>query len=437
MMSLGNLLTKRKFGEVFLKALLMALVLTTFLIILQGMQLSSASPASFTCEIQTRNLVNQAVADVSVEVWNATSGVYINVLNKTDETGQVRFVLEAGDYIFKAFWKDMEVGAVYQPITENTTLLLPVRLSNLKVSVTDDTGAPIPLVDLNLQYNYTTRVGRIISETGSFTTNINGTVTLESTFTSISYLIEARRYGSLFNTTFIESLPIQDWNNITIIAPTYAMIVQVLGSQGTPATGLEVAAYEWSSGIEQPAKQPVPTDDNGNATLFLTFGRYRLRMYSDTTFVNEVSVDVVQNPTFLVVHSDIYNVSLSVLVVDYFGQPIPNVSVEFQRKVDSNYQTAKIETTEADGVARFKGIIGGDARVSLTVAGRPSETQYLYLVGSSKEVIFKLGGYVAVAGYALETSQFVTIMLVLILTVGFVLSSTYKRLPRLFQRERK
>jgi len=415
------------------------MVLTTLLILPQGMLLpSSASPESIICEIQTRNLANQTVAGVSVEVWNATSGLPLNLWNETDETGRVQFSLEADNYTFKAFWKNVEVGAVNQNVTENVALQLNCsRLSNLKLTVTNETGAPIPFVDLNLMYNYTTRANETIPETGSFTTNIDGTVILQNVFTNISYLIEARRYGFPFNTTFIENLSAQSWNNITIVAPIYTMFIHVLDSKNAPAVGLKLLAYDWNS--SQTAQPGNYTDGAGNTTLSLTFGRYRLRLYKDDAFLKEVTVDLLNQSLsqyFFVVRIDVYKVDLNVLVVDYFGQPIPNVLVEFQRKVNSNYQTTETNTTQADGIARFNGIIGGNSRISVSVAGRPGETQYLYLV-DSKQILFKLDGYVTVAGYALETSQFVTMVILLIIIVAFIIASTYKRLPRLSQRRRK
>jgi len=391
------------------------------------------------CEIQTRNLANQTVAGVLVEVYNATSGLYLNLWNETDETGQVKFMLEAGNYTFKAFWKNVEVGAMYnQSVTENVALQLKCdRLSNLKLTVTNETGAPIPFIDLNLRYNYTTRDNQPIQEPPtSFTTNTNGTVILQNVFTNISYLIEARRYGFPFNTTLIENLSAQGWNNVTIVAPTYTMFVNVLGAQNAPAAGVRLLAYDWNS--SQTAQQGN-TDDNGNVTLSLTFGRYRLRLYKNDAFLKEVTVDLLNqslNQYFFVIHIDIYKVDLSVRVVDYFGQPIPNVLVVFQRKVDSNYKTIENETTASDGVAWFHSIIGGDSRVSVSVAGRPGETQYLYLV-DSKQILFKLDGYVAVFGYALETSQFVTMVILLMIIVAFIIASTYKRLGSLVQRRRK
>jgi len=393
------------------------------------------------CEIQVRNLANQTVSGVTVEVWNATSGLYHNLWNETDETGWVKFMLSAGNYTFKAFWthrgNDVQVGELNWTFTENVALLLEVWFSNLKLSITDVISAPIPFIDLSLKYNYTTRDNETIPETDTFTTNINGTVILQNVFTNISYLIEARRYGFLFNTTFIENMPAQGWNNITIIAPTYTMFVNVLDSKNAAAADLRLLAYDWNS--SQIAQQGN-TDERGNVTLSLTFGRYRLRFYKDDAFLKEVTADLLNQSLtqyFFAIRIDVYKVDLNVRVVDYFGQPIPNVLVVFQRKVDSNYKIVENETTASDGVASFHDIIGGDSRVSVSVAGRLGETRYLYVVDSMPPILFKLEGYVAVAGHALETSQFVTVVILLIIIVAFAIASTYKRLGSLLQRRRK
>jgi len=389
------------------------------------------------CEVQTKNLAGKPLAEVTVEVYNATPpGSFLNLNKKTNQTGGTSFVLEAGNYTFKAFWKDVEVGALNTNFTENVVLPLELKLSNLKLMVTDEIGVPIPLIELNLEYNYTTRANKTVPEAGSFNTNINGTVQLQNVFTNISYLIEARRYGSLFNITSISSLPTEAWNNITIVAPTYTIQIQIFDSQDDYAKELKVAAYEWSSGMGGEPLQSQLTDSNRNVTFSLTFGKYRLRLYKDATFLNEVTLNLIENQSF-VFNCEVYNVDLNVLVIDYFGQPIPNVSVEFQRKNDSVYEKVQTKTTESNGVASFQGIIGGDSRVFVSVAGRASEAQYLYLIGPTKDIVFKLDGYVAVVGYALETSQFATLVLSFILIAAFTTALNYKRLSSILQRRRK
>ena len=386
------------------------------------------------CEVQTKNLANQPVANVTVEVYNTTTSSLFDY-QETNETGWTRFILVPGNYIFKAFWRNVEVGVINQTVTENILLPITINLSNIELTVRDESFAALPFIDLRLKYNYTDRSNKTFSETESFSTKLTGYVQVQNVFANIDYIIEARRDGLLFNTTFIRNLS-GGWNNITIIAPTYTMFVTVLDSKDAPAVGLKVAAYEWSSGISGEPLQLVQTDSDGNVTFSFTVGKYILRLYYGTTFLNEVTVNL-QNQTSLTIQCNVYNIDLNVFVVDFLGQPIPNVSVELQRKYDSDYQTTQTKTTGPNGVTSFDNIIGGDSRITVSLAGRTSKTQYLYLVGPTKDVAFKLDGYVMVAGYFLETIHFVTIIVLLILIVALILASTYKRLLRLLHKLRK
>jgi len=386
----------------------------------------------FTCQIQTLNLADQPVADVIVEVYDAATGADLNVPRLTNSSGWVQFTLNIGNYTFKAFLKGIEVGVLSNVSVSQNVVLPPLKLqlTNMRIIVQDKARNRLPFIDLKLNIT--------LYEAESFRTNTTGTWEIYNLFTNINYVVEAKRYNLTLPETPIQNrtLPIR-WNNITITVPSYTMFVQVLDSKDAPAAGLKVVAHEWSSGIGEPSQPPVTTDANGNASFELTFGRYRLRMYSANTFLNEVTVDLIRNQSSFTIRSNVYNVDLNVLVVDYFGQPIPNVSVELQRKGNSDYETTQTKTTSSNGVASFNGIIGGDSRVSVSVAGRPGETQYLYLVGPTKDVVFKIDRYVVVAGYVLETSQFVTMVILLVIIVAFIVASTYKRIPRLLQRRKK
>jgi len=388
------------------------------------------------CEAQVKNLAGQALANVTVEVYNATSGSYLNLAQDTNSTGWTTFVLGAGNYTFKAFWQDVEVGSVTRNITGTISFTLEAGLSNLKMTVQSERGTPLPLVDLDVSYNYTTRVPETIPASGVFTTDLEGKVILENVFTGIDYRVSARRYGFIFVTTTIQSLPVQAWNNITIVAPTYTMLVKVSDSKSNPAVGLQASVYDWSSGVSEALESKL-TDSQGNASFALTVGRYRLRFFKDSVFLNEVTVDLIQDQLSVVVKIDIYNIDLQVIIVDYFGQPMPNVSVEFQRKVDSNYQIVATQTTGADGTASFDGVVGGDSLLQVSLADKLIMSQSLYLDESSEQVVFKLGTYVSILGFIVDASIFVTIVLVLILIVAFLIISMRRKLPHILSRQKK
>ena len=388
------------------------------------------------CEVQVLNLAGQTLANATVEVYNATSNAYLNMAQDTNSTGLVRFVLGAGNYTFKAFWQNVLVGSVMRNITENVSLTLEAKLSNLKLTVQNETGIPIPWVNLNVAYNYTTRVPETIPFSSVFTTDLEGKVVLENVFTSISYRVSASRYGFVFNVTTIQSLPAIAWNNITIVAPIYTMLVKVLDSQGDAAVGLVASVYEWSSGVSEALESKL-TDSEGNASFARTVGRYILRFYKDSTFLNEVTVDLTRDQLPVVVKSDVYNIDLRVVVVDYFGQPLPNVSVEFQRKVDSAYETVATKVTSSNGTARFDGVIGGDSLIRVSLGNTLAASQSLYLTASSQDVGFQLGAYVSILGFIADTGVFVTVILILIMLVAFALYLSRGKLSRLTPRRKK
>ncbi len=388
------------------------------------------------CDVQTRNLAGEPV-DMTVEVYNASSGQALNVLpQKTNETGRLRFTLGAGNYTFKAFWNDVEVGARNLTFTENTTLPLEVRLSNLKmVVVTDDLVTSMPLISLNLSYNYTKRGLTIsTSENASFVTDVRGTVQLENVFTNISYLITARRYGFLFNITFVKSLPEQALNNITIVVPKYTVLVQLLDSQSSPVSGVEVAAYEWSSGTSQPV-QPQ-TSVGGKVTFSLLFGKYRLRASDDSLVLNETVLDLIENNLNFTFHLTVFRLNVPVRVLDYFGQPIANANVTIERRIGQEYRLAYSQFTGADGSTTFTSIVGGDSRISVYVAGRLVAVETMFLDASSSQVMLWTGEYVAILGYPIETGLFALLSFILVLVVVFIVASR-AHLMKILGRKRK
>jgi 5-hydroxyisourate hydrolase-like protein (transthyretin family) len=389
------------------------------------------------CELQVMNLAEQAMANVAVEVYNGTSGAFLNLAQDTNSTGWVAFMLgQGGNYTFKAFWKNVEVGLVTRNITGNVSFTLETNLSNLKLTLQNDAGMPLPWVDLYVSYNYTTRVPETIPETSVSPTDLEGKVILQNVFTDINYRVSARRYGLVLNTTTIQSLPVQPWNNITVVVPTYTMLVKVLDSTGNPAAGLQASAYEWSSGITE-ALDSKPTDSQGNASFALTVGRYTLRFFKDSVFLDNVTVDLTQDQLPVVVKIDIYNIDVHVVVVDYFGQPMPNVSVEFQRKANSVYETVATQVTSSDGTARFDGVIGGDSLIRVSLGNTLAASQSLFLTESSGDVAFKLGAYVSILGFVADAGVFVTAILILIMLVAFALYLVRGKLPHLPLRRQK
>jgi len=389
-------------------------------------------------QIQTVNLANETLANILVEVYNATTDDRLDS-EITNTTGWAVFPLDLGNYSFKAFWKDVEVGVLRdQVIDENKTLTLKCQLANVEVVVKDEAGAPLPFIDVIMIYNRTTRDNATFLETLSFETNNTGTTKLTSMFTHVNYTLETRRYGFVFNTTFIKELPAQPWYNITITCPTYTMSVEVLDSKEEPLSNVQVNLMEWSSWR---SVDSGTTDNQGNVNFSATFGRYKVKVYNDSAVLerevvlNETMIDLIEDGLSVVVHCKIFNIDPSVKALDYFGQPIPKAMVEIERKFGQEWIKIDNSTTGLDGLASLNSIVGGDYRISIYLAGKLAGIKQLYLA-ESKQILFKIDTYAVIGGYPVETIQLITYVSIVLLVVAFSLALTYRRLLRRFLKKK-
>jgi hypothetical protein len=367
------------------------------------------------CQTQNR-YDNEPLAGVSVAAYLNETYVATGI---TNETGWVDLRVSYGNYTFRAFWRGVEFGSLVEvgsldyTVLQNATLPpLECELAHLAITIKDEAGFPLPFINVTLTSNKT---GLLRSETNS-----TGTVK-SNTFTNVSYTIEARRYGLLFSTTQIANLTVTRWVNIT--CPTCTLFVNVLDSKGIPLKNVEVKVYEWSSGVAEPA-QSNTTDDLGSAVFHLMFGRYKVWVYNDdhTIILNKTVVDLTEDQLFFVVHCKIFNVDLSVIVKDYFGQPISNALVEVKRENGSILSPK----TVSKGTYSFYNLTGGDCQISVSVMGTVSETRTLYL-DEAKVVVFKLEKFAVVSGFLLEVTQLIAYISLGIVITVFALALIYRR----------
>ena len=379
------------------------------------------------CLVQTRNLDDEPVADVTVEAYNATTNEFLTS-EKTNKTGWAKFILDIGNYSFNAFWMNVHVGSLpNQTLVGNLTRILECQLARIRITVKDEAKVPLPFIDISLTCNYTTRDEENLTKTYPLETNFTGVADACNLLTNINYTLEARRYGYLFNTTLIENLTTSLWINIT--CPTYTLFIHVLDSKGLPLQNVQVKIYEWSSGLIDETN----TDDHGSVNFTCTFGKYRVRVYNysselgHTVLLNETVVNLIEDQLFFVVHCKIFNLTLSVQVTDYFGQPIPNAIVKVERKIEQEYTEIASLTTESNGTVRLPKI-GGHYRISVYVLGKLCEVKSLW-IDHSKNVLFKLDKYVLIGPYLLETAQLITIIIIS-LTIAFFLAIERKAILR-------
>jgi len=385
------------------------------------------------CQAQNK-YDKEPLAGVSVRVFLKETYV---TSGKTNKTGWIDFRLDRGNYTFMAFWKMELVGSLEnQSVTGNVTEYVLQRMFNVEcelahitITISDEADHPLPFINVTLTSN----------KTGTLTVKTNYTgVIATNTFTNTSYTIETRRYGHLFNTTLIENLTVTRWINIT--CPTYTLFVHVLDSKELPLQNVQVTVYEWSSWVLVGCGT---TDNQGNVDLSATFGRYKVKVYGAVldreVVLNETVVDLIEDGFFVVIHCGIFNVDLYVEALDYFGQPIPKALVEVERKFGLEWVKIDSLPTGLDGFARFvplRGLVGGDCRVSIYVAGKLCGIRNLYLDGS-KQILFNIGKYTMIVGHPVETSQLIVYISIGLLVVVFGLALTYRRLLRRFVKKKE
>jgi hypothetical protein len=360
---------------------------------------------------QARNKYdNESLTGVTIE---ACVSATVIASGTTNETGWVEFQIDLGNYNFTALWQNEIVGSLIEAVTGNATFYIGCELAHVKIVIIDESHPPqpLPFIDITLTSNKT---GTLL-----FTTNYTGTMAL-NTFTNISYTIEAQRYGYLFNTTLIENLT--STLDINITCPTYTLFAQVLDSNELPLQNVQVKVYEWESERLMGSKV---TNNLGSATFGCTFGIYAVRVYDleSGVILNETVVDLIENPSFFVIHCRISNVDLSVVVEDYFGHPIPNAKVQIER---DDVEIATL-TTKSNGTVSLYKIIGGNCKISVYVRGELCETTTLYL-DETKVVVFKLERFIVFGGYPLETTQLVGGISLGVVIALFALALIYRRL---------
>jgi len=374
---------------------------------------------SFTCEVKTVNLDKKPVKGITVEANNTiTSSI---TTNTTNEDGLAFFYLEASNYTFSAFLNNSEVS-VPSEISLNETQVLNINcsLACIKIAVKDAGSNMLPFIDINATFTYITRANMSILDSASTKTNLTGIAILQNLFTNINYTIEASRYYQTFATTTI-NLTSTSWFNIT--CPTRKLIVEVLDRNGSILQDALVKIYDWGVGLSG-LVGTKNTNTSGEATFDLTFGRYIAKVYKDEFLLNETSIYLINQPTNYAIYCKLYNLTLCVSVLDYFGQRIPNANITIEREgsVLSSLNTG------GSGVARFTKLIGGNYKIFVYIGETQYEITPLFYLQEPKVVTLKVGSIVSIGGFIIETSYFITAVLILLVIVVFLLAFIYRRL---------
>ncbi|MFZ0965997.1 MAG: carboxypeptidase-like regulatory domain-containing protein [Candidatus Bathyarchaeia archaeon] len=375
----------------------------------------------YQIEVYTRNLAGDAVPQILVEALDQATNIKNN--DTSDENGIARFRLESGNHTFEPFWR----GKVKVPemqnvtITGNATYYLKCELTNMKITVKDTDENLIPFVYLNITYQYvTTKEGNVTKENMTGETDLSGLFFINSTLTHINYTINASRYEIVFNknNNTIQDLPAKAWFNVTILCPPKTLTLNVTENHRNPLTNARVELIEQMGGIAYTKF----SNDSGIAVINCTFGNYTLKVYKNNIFLNETFLEMF-NDTYREIYCKLYNLTVSVKVVDYFGQPIPNANVTWQA-----YGLQNSTLTKSDGIATFSNVIGGDLRmmVYLPSQSQPFEVTTSF-IDSSRTIEIKLDKYVVLAGFLVETSNLTTAMIIAATVLLVLLIEVYGR----------
>ena len=380
--------------------------------------------AIFDCRVQVVDLTNKPLTDITVKAYNVTSGKEVQD-QSLNESGWCVFSLDAWNYTFRAFHRDVNVGELQNiALLNTTTLSLKAELGNILVKVTTEDKKPLPMVKVNFIYNYTTTENETLSRNREYWTDLDGMAIMDYAYPHLNYTLEFRRYDILFQTLNITDLPLQPWTNLTVTCPNYNLNLEVVDSKLNPLTNLKVNLTDIGSEVQVGHGR---TDNNGKITLRLTLGKYRIEVYDYNEEFNRVLtynvtiVDLVEDEQTFQVKCKGYNLNAYLQIIDYFGQPVPSAIVRI------TYRDSSLErTTDSNGVISLPKV-GGEYTLSVYKDGRLLDMKPIK-VDKSGGYTIKIDNIVIIGGYPIELIQFISIISILATLLLLSLAMIYRRL---------
>jgi hypothetical protein len=367
----------------------------------------------FAVNVTTENLAKEIVQGVTVQVFENGKSV-VNVTS--DSNGLVQMKLEIGNYTCKAFYKNTDVQESSINITNAASFVFYCNLTNLKISVLavkDGINIVVPEVEI-----YLTR------ENKTLTTDINGTAVAHSLLPRVNYTLNVSRYDVPFNVTTLSSLLVNQnltaWYNMTFILPILTLRVNLINANSEPVYPAVVTVQELMGGLLYENN----TNIEGKTIFQCVFGKYNITIYdSDGIELNATSISIFQNQNVSII-CKLWGLTLSIKVLDYFGQPISNVNVTLQQ----DGLAPRTQLTQSNGAATFSDISGGNMQVILYLSGQtqPYMAENFY-VDNSTTIGIKLEKYVILAGFLVETSSLITTILIIASVLLILSVEVYRR----------
>lgn len=374
----------------------------------------------YSVGVRTLNLAGDVVSPIVVEALDQSTDTLYNATSQSNGIASLK--LEKGNHTLCAFWNDVKVGGMNVTITGEITVDLTCELTNLKITVQDKNGNLIPFVDLDIAYQYVTTKGSL-TKTGqaSGQTNVTGTFTLSSVLPGISYTINASLYDVVFNegNNTVTGLPVQPFSEVTILCPSRTLTLKIIDYNRAAIPNARIEMVEVTNGLFHGDE----TNDAGMVTAEVTFGKYRLRIYKNDILLNETVIEVFTDKQTEILCS-LYNIRVSVTVVDYFGQHIPNINVMFNGPGIGT----RSATTQADGTTTFNNVIGGNIQIIAYPEGMENSYEAMNLqIKEPTTVQIKMAKYILIGPFLIESSVLATIVIILVAVILFVSIEVYRR----------
>ena len=378
------------------------------------------SVPGYSIQVTTVNIANEVVPQIEVQALDPSTNLLYN--STTADDGIAELNLEAGPASLTAFWNGVNVGETNIIITGNAAFTLTCQLTDLKITVQNENGLGIPLVNLVITYQYqptnggSSQMGNISVQTDS-----SGTYTLNSTLPGIGYTINASLYNIVFNSAnnTISTLPAQALSEAVIICPNEPLTINVVGYNQAAIPDARIDLVELTSGIFYTAT----TNSSGSATSHVTFGTYRLQIYKDSILINETTVEVFSDIQQQICCT-LYGIQVSVSVVDFFGQPINNANVTLSGPATERFSAI----TQGDGTATFNNVIGGDMQIVAFAQGEQSNYQAVSLIiDQPTSIQIKMDNYIGFGSLLMPVSLLITIIIIIVAVVLLVTVEIYSR----------
>jgi hypothetical protein len=357
----------------------------------------------FDVNITTRSLSGETAANVIVSIFE-NEKFLTNLTSPSTGLIQAKNVFEIGNYTVKAFYKGEKVGELQVNVTEMASLNFTCSLTNLKTSAfakVNGTEIPIPEVEVYLTSTVENRTS---------STNTTGIAIVNLLLPNHTYVLNSSRYGVSFNVTSLPTLLVNGtivaWYNVTLVTPTFTLQINTTKSNNEPISNAPLKVQEQMGGLHFEGN----TNTEGMIVFSsVAFGKYIIEVYdADGIKLNETTVNLFQNQNVSIV-CKLYGLTVSFRIVDYFGQPIPNLNVTLQRENLASYSSI----TQVDGIATFNDITGGSFQISINLLNQiqQAEAKAIY-VGDSATIEIKLEEYVILAGFLVNTVILVTIIII-------------------------